>query len=202
MLSRSPAAPRPYQLVERWSPLAAPGSPEWELGGVAISGDGRRLVLARRVDAPLLEVDPARGVITRQWANGLIAWSHSLTFDREGNLWVADAAIGSDARTGLNPAIPSAVAAGRGHQVLKLGRDGQVRLALGTAQIDLFSGARLSRRFFVTMAKDASLTLFESTVFGRVAMGERVTEGLFRDHWRIRREGRLVFADEIGRAHV
>lgn len=129
----APAAAHPYRLVERWSPLAAPGSPEWELGGVAVSPDGRRLVLARRVDAPLLDVDPARGVITRQWAQGLIAWSHSLTFDREGNLWVADAAIGSDARTGLNPAAPSAVAAGRGHQVLKIGRDGQVRLALGTA---------------------------------------------------------------------
>ena len=61
----------------------------------------------------------------------------------------------------------------------------------------LFSGARLSRRFIVTMAADASLTLFESTVFGRVAMGERVTQGLFRDHWRIRREGRLIFADDV-----
>ncbi len=61
----------------------------------------------------------------------------------------------------------------------------------------LFSGARFSRRFIVAMAADASLTLFESTVFGRVAMGERVTEGLFRDHWRIRREGRLIFADDV-----
>ena len=65
----------------------------------------------------------------------------------------------------------------------------------------LFSGARLSRRFIVNMAADASLTLFESTVFGRVAMGERVTEGLFRDHWRIRREGRLIFADDVKIEH-
>ncbi len=61
----------------------------------------------------------------------------------------------------------------------------------------LFSGARLSRRFTVDMKAEASLTLFESTIFGRVAMGETITEGLFRDRWRVRREGRLIFADDV-----
>jgi len=32
-------------------------------------------------------------------------------------------------------------------------------------------------------------------VLGRTAMGERVSEGLLRDSWRIRRDGRLIFAD-------
>ncbi len=61
----------------------------------------------------------------------------------------------------------------------------------------LFDGARLARSLDVTMARDASLFLAESVVFGRIAMGETVQDGLFRDRWRIRRDGRLVFAEEV-----
>jgi urease accessory protein len=61
----------------------------------------------------------------------------------------------------------------------------------------LFDGARLDRRFHVDMAPDARLLLVESAVFGREAMGESVTGGSFRDSWRVRRGGRLIFADEV-----
>ncbi|MCG6122281.1 MAG: urease accessory protein UreD [Microvirga sp.] len=80
-----------------------------------------------------------------------------------------------------------------------------VRLSLGAgARLDwlpqeqiLFDRARLSRRLEATIAPDASLFLVESAVFGRTAMGERVIEGSFRDSWRIRRGGELVFAEEV-----
>jgi urease accessory protein len=61
----------------------------------------------------------------------------------------------------------------------------------------LFSGARLARRLDIEMAADASLLLAESVVFGRVAMGEEPGEGMMRDAWRIRRGGRLVFAENL-----
>ena len=61
----------------------------------------------------------------------------------------------------------------------------------------LFSGARLSRKFMVDMARDASLLIFESTVFGRIAMGEVISDGLFRDHWRIHRDQKLIYADDV-----
>ncbi len=122
-----------YQRVESWAPVPVPGGPAWEMAGVAVRPDGGRLVLARRVDAPLVEVDATAGTILRTWGTGLLAWPHSVTFDPEGNLWVVDAAIGAGAAAGLNPPIPSAVAAGRGHQVFKLAPDGRVLLALGTA---------------------------------------------------------------------
>ena len=61
----------------------------------------------------------------------------------------------------------------------------------------LFSGARLRRTLDVAMAGDAALMLLESVVFGRVAMGETAGEGAFRDRWRIRRDGRLVFAEDV-----
>ncbi|MEO1291505.1 MAG: urease accessory protein UreD [Pseudomonadota bacterium] len=61
----------------------------------------------------------------------------------------------------------------------------------------LFEGGRLRRRVEVTMPETARLLALESTVLGRRAMGERVETGAFLDHWRVRRGGRLVFADAI-----
>ena len=61
----------------------------------------------------------------------------------------------------------------------------------------LFDEARLRRRFTVDMAADARLILLESTIFGRTAMGESVNAGRFRDSWRVRRAGRLIFAEEV-----
>ena len=61
----------------------------------------------------------------------------------------------------------------------------------------LFSGARLNRRLAVDLAADARLVACESVFFGRSAMGESVQRGALRDRWRIRREGRLVFAEDV-----
>jgi urease accessory protein len=61
----------------------------------------------------------------------------------------------------------------------------------------LFDGAGLSRRLEADLAPGASLLVVESVIFGRAARGERVQSGLFTDRWRIRRHGRLVFADDL-----
>lgn len=61
----------------------------------------------------------------------------------------------------------------------------------------LFDRARLVRRLTVDMAPDASLTLAESIVFGRTAMGEEVVEGQLDDRWSIRRGGRLVLVEAV-----
>jgi urease accessory protein len=61
----------------------------------------------------------------------------------------------------------------------------------------LFDGGRLSRRFEVELAPDAALTMAEMTVFGRSAMGESVDHGSFADRWRVRRGGRLLFAEGL-----
>jgi urease accessory protein len=71
------------------------------------------------------------------------------------------------------------------------------RLAWLPQEQILFDGARLSRTLDVGMAPDAALTLVESAVFGRLAMGETLGKGAFRDRWRLRRDGRLVFAEEV-----
>lgn len=61
----------------------------------------------------------------------------------------------------------------------------------------LFSGARLSRRLACDMHESAELTLAECFVFGRLAMGETLGEGLVDDRWRIRRGGRLLYAENL-----
>jgi urease accessory protein len=61
----------------------------------------------------------------------------------------------------------------------------------------LFDRARLSRSIDADLATDASLLLAEAVVFGRAAYGEAVTQGGLSDRWRIRRDGRLVFADTV-----
>src|ERR1700694_1167135 len=59
----------------------------------------------------------------------------------------------------------------------------------------LFDRARVSRRIDIDLAEGASLLLCEIVVFGRAAMGERMLSGEFVDRWRMRRGGRLVFAE-------
>jgi urease accessory protein len=61
----------------------------------------------------------------------------------------------------------------------------------------LFDRARVARRIEADVAKDSTLTICESVVFGRAAMGETVNAGSIRDRWHIRREGKLVFADAL-----
>jgi urease accessory protein len=61
----------------------------------------------------------------------------------------------------------------------------------------LFDRARISRRIDIALAEHASLLLCEIVVFGRSAMGERMLHGEFTDRWRLRRGGKLVFAETV-----
>lgn len=88
-------------------------------------------------------------------------------------------------------------------------RDGEARQRVGLilgegARLDwlpqetiLFDGGALSRTLEADLAADARLLAVEAVILGRTAMAETVRHGLFRDRWRIRREGRLVFADDL-----
>jgi urease accessory protein len=61
----------------------------------------------------------------------------------------------------------------------------------------LFDRARVHRRFDIELDEAASLLLCEIVVFGRTAMGERMEQGEFFDRWRLRRGGKLVFAETV-----
>lgn len=61
----------------------------------------------------------------------------------------------------------------------------------------VFEGSRLRRSFTADVAPGGRLLAVESIVFGRTAMGESFDSGLLHDAWRIRRGGRLVWADAL-----
>ena len=66
----------------------------------------------------------------------------------------------------------------------------------------LFDGARLERRLEVETSGEAEFIMAETLVFGRLAMGESRIDASVRDSWRVRRDGRLVFADETRLEHA
>lgn len=81
----------------------------------------------------------------------------------------------------------------------------EVRLSVGAGawlewlphETILFDGARLRRRLTLEVALRGRLMAGEMLVFGRRARGERLSRGLMREAWEVRREGRLVWADAL-----
>ena len=71
------------------------------------------------------------------------------------------------------------------------------RIAWLPQETIFFDSARVRRRFEVDLAPDAGLLAVEIVAFGRAAHGERIRQGLFEDVWRVRRDGRLAYADSL-----
>ena len=61
----------------------------------------------------------------------------------------------------------------------------------------LFEGSHFARRLEADVAPDGGLLIVEATVFGRLAHGETRIDARFRDDWRIRRGGKLLFAEAV-----
>ena len=69
------------------------------------------------------------------------------------------------------------------------------RLAWLPQETILFDRARLKHRIDIDLAEGAALIMAEAVIFGRAAMDEAMKEGFFTDAWRIRRDGKLIYAD-------
>jgi urease accessory protein len=80
---------------------------------------------------------------------------------------------------------------------ITLKAEGRSHLSWLPQETILFDRARIRRRFEIDLSDSASLLLCEIVVFGRAAMGERIQAGEFVDCWRLRRGGKLVFAENI-----
>lgn len=61
----------------------------------------------------------------------------------------------------------------------------------------VFNGSSLQRRLEVDIAADATALIVESLVLGRQAMRECVVKLQLHDRWRIRRDGRLLHAEDL-----
>ncbi len=108
----------------------------------------------------------------------------------------------------VGPGTRSAVTGAAAEKIYRsLGPDASLRIKLDVAsgaalawlpqETILFDRARVTRSIDVDLAADAGLILAEAVIFGRSGMGETVERGLLLDRWRVRREGRLLFADAL-----
>jgi urease accessory protein len=61
----------------------------------------------------------------------------------------------------------------------------------------LFNGGRLSRTTEIELSDGAELLALEWLVLGRAAHGEEITDGHIVDRWRVKRDGRLIWADSF-----
>jgi urease accessory protein len=61
----------------------------------------------------------------------------------------------------------------------------------------VFNSARIHRRMEVDIGSGAELMALEWLVLGRGAYGEEVSRGHIRDTWRVRLDGKLVWADSF-----
>jgi urease accessory protein len=61
----------------------------------------------------------------------------------------------------------------------------------------LFNRARLSRETEIELVSGAELLALEWLVLGRAAHGEEVIGGHINDSWRVKRDGRLIWADSF-----
>jgi len=107
-----------------------------------------------------------------------------------------------EATEGTNVAVTSQAAekvyrsSGRDAEIaVRLSAGEGAKLTWAPQESILFNRARVTRTIEADVAADATLTICESVVFGRTAMGETVAAGMLKDRWRVRRGGRLVFAD-------
>jgi urease accessory protein len=81
------------------------------------------------------------------------------------------------------------------HVRLEVGPD--AALAWMPQETILYDGGILARRLEADMHESARLLVLELTVFGRRADGVRPRAASLRDTWRVRRGGRLVFAENL-----
>ncbi len=64
-------------------------------------------------------------------------------------------------------------------------------------ELILYDGCALERRLRIDLAETAALLMVEPVVFGRMAMGEVLTSGRFRDRIEINRDGLPLYRDGL-----
>lgn len=117
-----------------------------------------------------------------------------------GDRFVLDVTVGESAAVAVSSAAAEKVYRSLGPDAMitvKLDIRAGGSLAWLPQETILFDACRLARTIDVELAADAKLLLAEAIVFGRTAMEESVQDGRLFDRWRVRRDGRLIFAETL-----
>jgi hypothetical protein len=124
-----PMPPDPFGPPQRHWARLPDGRPWGQSAGIEIGPRGEIWVIDRCAAnscdgsslAAVHQLDPKTGRPIRSIGAGLFAFPHGLHVDKDGNVWVTDAAISKDKK--------------KGEQVIKLSPDGKVLMRLGTAGV-------------------------------------------------------------------
>lgn len=126
--AQTPSLPNPYHVADSAFGELPDGRDWGATSAVYPSPDGRTIWVADRCgvntcvgsDLTVVLQFDLNGRLLRQFGAGMFAWPHGLFVDREGNVWVADAA-------GIGGNLP----ADMGHVIYKFSPTGELLMTLG-----------------------------------------------------------------------
>ena len=187
-----------YEVVHGW-PTLPEGYNLGQAVGVGVDSRGRVFVFHRAgrvwtdpfptdcIAAPTVAVfDGGSGDLLAQWGGGMFIMPHSLTVDRDDNVWVTDVGL---------------------HQVLKLTGAGQLLLTLGNAGVAGDDESHFALPTDVAVAPDGSF--YVSDGYGNARVVRFTADGRFRAQFGARGAGRGQFdlphaiaLDAAGRVYV
>ncbi len=165
-----------------------------------------RVAVKRRGEASVLADLRQDGCLKARFPRS-DGWFEAVTLNSSGGVAGGDAletelAVGSGARASF-----ASQAAERFYRARAVDAPARLRTHIAVAdgasaewlpqEAILFDGAALDRRLEVDLAPDAWFLGVESLVFGRTAMGERITALRLADTIRVRRAGRLILHDAV-----
>jgi peptidylamidoglycolate lyase len=196
--TRGLAADFSYEVVRGWPQLAA-DPPLGQVTGVDVDSRGRVFVFHRAgrewtdsfpadpIAAPAIVVfDGATGERLASWGEGRFVMPHSLTVDREDNVWLTDVGL---------------------HQVLKLTPDGRLLLAIGTAGVPGDGSRHFALPTDVAVEPDGGF--YVSDGYGNARVARFSADGRFLGEFGARGAGPGQFdlphgiaLDGVGRVYV
>jgi sugar lactone lactonase YvrE len=193
--------PQPYATTRDWGQLP-PGTGKWAaVTAVEPSPDGSIYVIHRcfanscagRMEPPILKFD-ANGRLLKAWGEGMFAFPHGATVDREGNLWVTDARGEG----------------GKGHQVFKFSPDGRVLMTLGKEGVSGSGPDLFDQPTDVAVAAGGDIFITDSHRNGKNNRVMRFSkDGRFKRSWGMKGSGRgeisephTIAVDSRGRVFV
>jgi streptogramin lyase len=127
--------PNPYETQLNWGHL--PDGRTWgSVSAVNVDIDGRHIWAGDRCGSnscgttpnidPIVKLD-SYGNVVQAFGAGQVLWPHGMDVDREGNVWIADARVATEAEIAANPA-----AARLGNAVLKFSPQGELLMTIGS----------------------------------------------------------------------
>ena len=159
-----------YELLKDWPKLSGP-SPFSYVSAVGVDRDQNVLILQRTgrewtdpfPDAPISSdtifvLDNHTGKILKSWGANLFIMPHSLTIDKENNIWITDVAL---------------------HQVFKFSQSGELLLSLGEANVSGDDSTHFSLPTDVAVASDGSFYVSDGYGNSRIVKFSREGRRLF-----------------------